>query len=136
MYFICQDDKLSEEIEAITKAITLLCGDRGPNRINKRIQDLLHIADDMRPDSAEYQWVLERVLELLMIRDCLRQLRRIRSKGIGAELRSVWLRRIENSNRTSAGITIDPMSAMLPVPPTFEAAISFGCGRNQNVLPC
>lgn len=136
MYFICQDDKLSEEIEAITKAITLLCGDREPNRINKRIQDLLHIADDMRPDSAEYQWVLERVLELLMIRDCLRQLRRIRSKGIGAELRSVWLRRIENSNRTSAGITIDPMSAMLPVPPTFEATKSFGCGRNQNVLPC
>lgn len=133
MHIICQDDKLSEAIEAITKAITLLCGDRGPNRINKRIQDLLHIADDMRPDSAEYQWVLERVLELLMIRDCLR---RIRSKGICAELRSVWLRRIEKSNQTSAGITIDPMSEMLHVPPTFEAMISVGCGRNQNVLPC
>lgn len=130
MYFICQDDKLSEAINTITKAITLLCGDRGPNRINKRTQDLLHIADDMRPDSAEYQWVLERVLELLMIRDGLRRLRRIRSKGICAELRSVWLRRIEKSNRTSAGITIDPMSAMLPVPPTFEATISFECGRS------
>lgn len=136
MYIICQDDKLSEAIDAITKAIALLCGERRPNRINKRIQDLLHIADNMSPDSAEYQWVLERVFELLMIRDYIRRLRRIKSKGICAELRSVWLHRIENSNRTSAGITIEPMSAMLPVPPTFEATISFGCGRKLNVLPC
>ena len=55
VYFICQDDKLSEAIDTITKAIALLCGSHEPNRINKRIQDLLHITDDMRPDSAEYQ---------------------------------------------------------------------------------
>lgn len=64
MYIICQDSILSSAIEAITEAVSLLELKQEKNRINKRIQSLLHIADDLAPDSVEYQCVYERILEL------------------------------------------------------------------------
>ena len=55
--------------EAITEAVSLLELKQEKNRINKRIQSLLHIADDLAPDSVEYQCVYERILELERMRD-------------------------------------------------------------------
>lgn len=53
MYIICQDSTLSSAIEAVAKAVSLLCLKQEKNRINKRIQSLLHIADDLAPDSVD-----------------------------------------------------------------------------------
>jgi len=71
MYIICQDSILSSAIEAITEAVSLLELKQEKNRINKRIQSLLHIADDLAPDSVEYQCVYERILELERMRELI-----------------------------------------------------------------
>lgn len=76
MYIICQDSILSSAIEAITEAVSLLELKQEKNRINKRIQSLLHIADDLAPDSVEYQCVYERILELEWMRELIRRIRR------------------------------------------------------------
>ena len=54
MYIICQESAIASAIEAVAKAVSLLNLKREKNRINKRIQSLLRIADDMTPDSVEY----------------------------------------------------------------------------------
>ena len=68
MYIICQNSTLSAGIKAVVEAVSLLELKQEKNRINKRIQSLLHIADDLAPDSVEYQCVYERILELERIR--------------------------------------------------------------------
>lgn len=73
MYVICQDSIFSSAIEAITEAVSLLELKQEKNRINKRIQSLLHIADDLAPDSVEYQCVYERILELERMRELIRR---------------------------------------------------------------
>ena len=69
IYIICQNSTLSAGIKAVAEAVSLLGLKQEKNRINKRIQSLLHIAGDMTPDSMEYQCVYERILELEWMRE-------------------------------------------------------------------
>ena len=64
-------------IEAVAKAVSLLNLKQEKNRISKRIQSLLQIADDMTPDSVEYECVYERILELKRMRELIRRIRRV-----------------------------------------------------------
>ena len=129
MYIICQNSTLSSAIEAVAKAVSLLCLKQEKNRINKRIQSLLHIADDLAPDSVEYQCVYERILELERMRELIRH--------IYAQLHMLWVNRAKKASRATAGLTTDPMSIAMPIPPTFEATLSsFGRGRDLDALAC
>ena len=91
MYIICQDSIFSSAIEAITEAVSLLELKQEKNRINKRIQSLLHIAGDMTPDSMEYQCVYERILELEWMRELIRRIRRTKCAQIYAQLHMLWV---------------------------------------------
>ncbi len=136
MYIICQDSTLSSAIEAVAKAVSLLCLKQEKNRINKRIQSLLHIADDLAPDSVEYQCVYERILELERMRELIRRIRKAKCAQIYAQLHMLWVNRAQAS-RATAGLTTDPMSIAMPIPPTFEATLSsFGRGRDLDALAC
>ena len=107
------------------------------NRINKRIQSLLHIADDLTPDSMEYQCVYERILELEWMRELIRRFRRVKCAQIHAQLHMLWVNRVKKASRATAGLTTDPMSIAMPIPPTFEATLSsFGRGRDLDALAC
>ena len=86
MYIICQNSTLSSAIEAVAKVVSLLCLKQEKNRINKRIQSLLHIADDLAPDSVEYQCVYERILELERMRELIRRIRKAKCAQIYAQL--------------------------------------------------
>lgn len=137
MHIICQESAIASAIEAIAKTVSLLNLKQEKNRINKRIQSLLHIADDMTPDSVEYERVYERILELERMRELIRCVRRVKCAQIHAQLHLLWVNRVKQAGRTTACLTNNPMSIALPVPPTFEATLSsFGRGRNLNVLPC
>ena len=134
MYIICQDSILSSAIEAITEAVSLLELKQEKNRINKRIQSLLHIADDLAPDSVEYQCVYERMERM---RELIRRIRKAKCAHIYAQLHMLWVNRAKKASRATAGLTTDPMSIAMPIPPTFEATLSsFGRGRDLNALPC
>ena len=137
MYIICQDSIFSSAIEAITEAVSLLELKQEKNRINKRIQSLLHIAGDMTPDSMEYQCVYERILELEWMRELIRRIRRTKCAQIYAQLHMLWVNRAKKASRATAGLTTDPMSIAMPIPPTFEATLSsFGHGRDLDALAC
>ena len=137
MYIICQDSIFSSAIEAITEAVSLLELKQEKNRINKRIQSLLHIADDLTPDSMEYQCVYERILELEWMRELIRRFRRVKCAQIHAQLHMLWVNRVKKASRATAGLTTDPMSIAMPIPPTFEATLSsFGRGRDLDALAC
>lgn len=137
MYIICQDSTLSSAIEAIAEAVNLLELKREKNRINKRIQSLLHIADDLAPDSVEYQCVYERILELERMRELIRRIRKAKCALIYAQLHMLWVNRAKKASRATAGLTTDPMSIAMPIPPTFEATLSsFGRGRDLDALAC
>ena len=117
MYIICQDSILSSAIEAITEAVSLLELKQEKNRINKRIQSLLHIADDLAPDSVEYQCVYERILELERMRELIRRIRRTKCAQIYAQLHMLWVNRAKKASRATAGLTTDPMNIAMPIPP-------------------
>ena len=135
MYIICQDSILSSAIEAVVEAVSLLGLKQEKNRINKRIQSLLHIADDLAPDSVEYQCVYERILELERMRELIRRIRRTKCAQIYAHM--LWVNRAQKASRATAGLTTDPMSIAMPIPPTFEATLSsFGRGRDLDALAC
>ena len=137
MYIICQNSTLSSAIEAVAKAVSLLCLKQEMNRINKRIQSLLHIADDLAPDSVEYQCVYERILELERMRELIRRIRKAKCAQIYAQLHMLWVNRAKKASRATAGLTTDPMSIAMPIPPTFEATLSsFGRGRDLDALAC
>ena len=137
MYIICRKSATGSVFEAVAKAVSLLCLKQEMNRINKRIQSLLHIADDLAPDSVEYQCVYERILELERMRELIRRIRKAKCAQIYAQLHMLWVNRAQKASRATAGLTTDPMSIAMPIPPTFEATLSsFGCGRNLDVLPC
>ena len=137
MYIICQDSILSSAIETITEAVSLLCLKQEKNRINKRIQSLLHIADDLAPDSVEYQCVYERILELERMRELIRRIRKAKCAQIYAQLHMLWVNRAQKGSRATAGLTTDLMSIAMPIPPTFEATLSsFGRGRDLDALAC
>lgn len=137
MYIICQDSIFSSAIEAITEAVSLLELKQEKNRVNKRIQSLLHIADDLAPDSVEYQCVYERILELERMRELIRRIRRAKCAQIYAQLHMLWVNRAKKASRATAGLTTDPMSTAMPIPPTFEATLSsFGRGRDLDALAC
>ena len=137
MYIICQDSIFSSAIEAITEAVSLLELKQEKNRINKRIQSLLHIADDLAPDSVEYQCVYERILELERMRELIRRIRKAKCAQIYAQLHMLWVNRAKKASRATAGLTTDPMSSAMPIPPTFEATLSsFGRGRDLDALAC
>ena len=136
MYIICQDSILSSAIEAVVEAVSLLGLKQEKNRINKRSQSLLHIADDLAPDSVEYQCVYERILELERMRELIRRIRRAKCAQIYAQLHMLWVNRVKKASRATAGLTTDPMSIAMPIPSTFEATLSsfgrgegFGCPR-------
>ena len=97
MYIICQDSILSSAIEAVAKAVSLLCLKQEKNRINKRIQSLLHIADDLAPDSVEYQCVYERILELERMRELIRRIRKAKCAQIYAQLHVLFLKKLSFS---------------------------------------
>ena len=45
--------------------------------------------------------------------------------------------RAQKASRATAGLTTDPMSIAMPIPPTFEATLSsFGRGRDLDALAC
>lgn len=133
----CQDSIFSSAIEAITEAVSLLELKQEKNRVNKRIQSLLHIADDLAPDSVEYQCVYERILELERMRELIRRIRRAKCAQIYAQLHMLWVNRVKKASRATAGLTTDPMSTAMPIPPTFEATLSsFGRGRDLDALAC
>lgn len=137
MYIICQESAIASAIEAVAKAVSLLNLKREKNRINKRIQSLLRIADDMTPDSVEYESVYERILELERMRNLIRRIRRAKCAQIHTQLHILWINRVKKASRATACLTNNPMNIALPVPPTFEATLSsFGCGRNLDVLGC
>ena len=137
MYIICQDSIFSSAIEAITEAVSLLELKQEKNRINKRIQSLLHIAGDMTPDSMEYQCVYERILELEWMRELIRRIRKAKCAQIYAQLHMLWVNRAKKASRATAGLTTDSMSIAMPIPPMFEATLSsFGHGRDLDALAC
>ena len=137
MYIICQDSTLSAGIKAVVEAVSLLGWKQEKNRINKRMQSLLHIADDMTPDSMEYQCVYERILELERMRELIRRIRKAKCAQIYAQLHMLWVNRVKKASRATAGLTTDPMSIAMPIPPTFEATLSsFGRGRDLDALAC
>ena len=137
MYIICQNSTLSAGIKAVVEAVSLLGLKQEKNRINKRIQSLLHIADDLAPDSVEYQCVYERILELEWMRELIRRFRRVKYAQIHAQLHMLWINRAQKASRATAGLTTDPMSIAMPIPPTFEATLSsFGRGRDLDALAC
>lgn len=117
MYIICQNSTLSSAIDAVAKAVSLLCLKQEKNRINKRIQSLLHIADDLAPDSVEYQCVYERILELERMRELIRRIRKAKCAQIYAQLHMLWVNRAKKASRATAGLTTDPMSIAMPIPP-------------------
>ena len=137
MYIICQNSTLSSGVKAVVEAVSLLGLKQEKNRINKRIQALLQIADDMTPDSMEYQCVYERILELEWMRELIRRIRRTKCAQIYAQLHMLWVNRAKKASRATAGLTTDPMSIAMPIPPTFEATLSsFGRGRDLDALAC
>ena len=137
MYIICQDSILSSAIEAVVEAVSLLGLKQEKNRINKRIQSLLHIADDLAPDSVEYQCVYERILELERMRELIRRIRKAKCAQIYAQLHMLWVNRAQKASRATAGLTTDSMSIAMPIPPMFEATLSsFGRGRDLEALAC
>lgn len=137
IYIICQNSTLSAGIKAVAEAVSLLGLKQEKNRINKRIQSLLHIAGDMTPDSMEYQCVYERILELEWMRELIRRIRRAKCAQIYAQLHMLWVNRVKKASRATAGLTTDPMSIAMPIPPTFEATLSsFGRGRDLDALAC
>ena len=137
IYIICQNSTLSAGIKAVAEAVSLLGLKQEKNRINKRIQSLLHIAGDMTPDSMEYQCVYERILELEWMRELIRRIRRTKCAQIYAQLHMLWVNRAKKASRATAGLTTDPMSIAMPIPPTFEATLSsFGHGRDLDALAC
>ena len=137
IYIICQNSTLSAGIKAVAEAVSLLGLKQEKNRINKRIQSLLHIADDLAPDSVEYQCVYERILELERMRELIRRIRKAKCAQIYAQLHMLWVNRAQKANRATAGLTTDPMSTAMPIPPTFEATLSsFGRGRDLDALAC
>ena len=137
IYIICQNSTLSAGIKAVAEAVSLLGLKQEKNRINKRIQSLLHIAGDMTPDSMEYQCVYERILELEWMRELIRRIRRTKCAQIYAQLHMLWVNRAKKASRATAGLTTDPMSIAMPIPPTFEATLSsFGRGRDLDALAC
>ena len=137
MYIICRKSATGSVFEAVAKAVSLLCLKQEMNRINKRIQSLLHIADDLAPDSVEYQCVYERILELEWMRERIRRIRRTKCAQIYAQLHMLWVNRVKKASRATAGLTTDPMSIAMPIPPTFEATLSsFGRGRDLDALAC
>ena len=98
---------------------------------------MLHIADDLAPDSVEYQCVYERILELEWMRELIRRIRRAKCAQIYAQLHMLWVNRVKKVSRATAGLTTDPMSIAMPIPPTFEATLSsFGRGRDLDALAC
>ena len=115
MYIICQDSILSSAIEAITEAVSLLELKQEKNRINKRIQSLLHIADDLAPDSVEYQCVYERILELERMRELIRRIRKAKCAQIYAQLHMLWVNRAQKASRATAGLTTDPMLSLIHI---------------------
>ena len=49
----------------------------------------------------------------------------------------LWVNRAKKASRATAGLTTDPMSIAMPIPPTFEATLSsFGRGRDLEALAC
>ena len=137
MYIICRKSATGSVFEAVAKAVSLLCLKQEMNRINKRIQSLLHIADDLAPDSVEYQCVYERILELERMRELIRRIRKAKCAQIYAQLHMLWVNRVKKASRATAGLTTDPMSTVMPIPPTFEATLSsFGRGRDLDALAC
>lgn len=137
IYIICQNSTLSAGIKAVAEAVSLLGLKQEKNRINKRIQSLLHIAGDMTPDSMEYQCVYERILELERMRELIRRIRKAKCAQIYAQLHMLWVNRVKKASRATAGLTTDPMSIAMPTPPTFEATLSsFGRGRDLDALAC
>lgn len=137
MYIICRKSATGLVFEAVARADSLLCLKQEKNRINKRIQSLLHIADDLAPDSVEYQCVYERILELERVRELIRRIRKAKCAQIYAQLHMLWVNRAKKASRATAGLTTDPMSIAMPIPPTFEATLSsFGRGRDLDALAC
>ena len=108
MHIICQNSTLSSAIDAVDKAVSLLCLKQEKNRINKRIQSLLHIVDDLAPDSLEYQCVYERILELERMRELIRRIRKAKCAQIYAQLHMLWVNRAKKASRATAGLTTDP----------------------------
>ena len=106
IYIICQNSTLSAGIKAVVEAVSLLGLKQEKNRINKRIQSLLHIAGDMTPDSMEYQCVYERILELEWMRELIRRIRRTKCAQIYAQLHMLWVNRAQKASRATAGLLI------------------------------
>ena len=145
MHIICHSEKfefnLDKLIEAITKASKATLN-RMNSRITKEIQQLLDSGDNSLEDYPHSQWLYERIAELERMRKYIKLLKKMKSNRVPAKLRTLWLSRIKNSSRTlasraTAGLTTDPMSIAMPIPPTFEATLSsFGRGRDLDALAC
>lgn len=140
MYIICHSEKFVFNIDKIVEAITKASKatlNRMNTRITKEIQQLLDLGDNSLEDFPHSQWLYERIAELERMRKHIKLLKKAKSNRIPAKLRALWLCRIKNSSRTLASTSLDPMSIALPVPPTFEAALSsFGRWRDLDALAC
>lgn len=67
----------------------------------------------------------------------IRRIRKAKCAQIYAQLHMLWVNRAKKAGRATAGLTTDPMSIAMPIPPTFEATLSsFGCGRDLDALAC
>ena len=61
----------------------------------------------------------------------------IEAVDANAQLHMLWVNRVKKASRATAGLTTDPMSIAMPIPPTFEATLSsFGRGRDLDALAC
>ena len=75
--------------------------------------------------------------ELEWMRELIRRIRRTKCAQIYAQLHMLWVNRAQKVSRATAGLTTDPMSIAMPIPPTFEATLSsFGRGRDLDALAC
>lgn len=122
---------------AVARAVSLLCLKQEKNRINKRIQSLhfilLMIWHRILWSTVRY----ERILELERMRELIRRIRKAKCAQIYAQLHMLWVNRVKKASRATAGLTTDPMSTAMPIPPTFEATLSsFGRGRDLDALAC
>ena len=123
----------SSIIDAISKA----CLKRESDRISKRLAALIGFADEIPPTDSEYQQIIQEIAALEVQRKRNQYLRKMKNEKVGSLLHRLWINRIRNASRSTAGRTIDPMSLTMPVPPTNESAKGILIrGRKTNGTIC
>ena len=108
----------SQIIDAISKEYLK----RESDRISKRLAALLGFADDIPPTDNEYQQILQEIAVLEAQRQRNRELQRMKNEVVGSLLHRLWINRIRNASRSTAGRSYDPMNLTMPVPPTDQSA--------------